>query len=114
MFKNKYLTQLQVVQAQIKNCNASIAKLRAPTTNYPMAHQLSSHLAAIMNGSENIESVMQSTHLAKNQDAFDYLEELGNYFINIAKYQKEKYLYEEELKNLKCRERELKEILGIE
>ena len=114
MFKNKYLTQLQIIQAQIKNCKASIAKLKAPTTSYPLAHQLSAYLMRIMDGTADVEKVMQSTHLSKNKDAFNYLEELGTYFVNIAKYKKEQQLYEEELNSLKRRERELKEILGIE
>jgi prefoldin subunit 5 len=116
VFKNKYLKQLQGVQAQIKNCKASIAKLNPPK---PDSHKIENEILCLL------EKLMYGCHTDLAQlfevrfsrlkgETCDYLRELGEYFINIADYDQEMKRYETELAQLQKEERRLKEKLGIE
>lgn len=109
MFKNKYLKQLQEVQAQIRSCTSNIAKVKMPTVNHHTAKGIMEHLQLAMEG-----AIGSDVFLKRNYYALSYLEELGNYFISIAKYERERQVYEEELNQLCKEERRLKEMLGID
>lgn len=116
MFKNKHLKQLQEIQAQIKNCKASIAKLDPPVPNssnmgYDLYHWLS---ALFFQNKPDVYQLYQREFTGFNDAKSDYLRELGKYFMNIADYYQEMKRYETELAQLQIKERSLKDKLGIE
>jgi hypothetical protein len=112
MFKNKYLKQLQDVQARIKNCKASIAKLDPPK---PGMRKIESnvyyYLEALVRGwYPNIEMI----HPQYTDDTYDYLYQLGEYLMNIADYEIKQNQYNQELGQLQIEEGCLKRKLGID
>lgn len=114
MFKNKYLKQLQDVQAQIKNCKASIAKLNPPEPDSrKIENEILRWLERLMYGCRPDLAQLFSFSGFKGETC-DYLRELGEYFINIADYYLEMKRYETELAQLQIKERSLKEKLGID
>lgn len=106
---NNLLKKLQDVQYKIRQCNEILKEHKAPTTKFRMAKDMSLTLGMLMNGEIDINSFVQANHLD-----FDYLEELGTYFVNVAKYQKDTEKYQEEICQLKNMERKIKDDLGID
>lgn len=116
MFKNKYLKQLQDIQAQIRNCKASIEKLTPPAPcTFKIGHHLVYWIEAIfLDRKPNISELCQNEFRGRENETYDYLHELGEYFINIADYEKKKKQYDKELQQLQIEEGCLKRKLGID
>ena len=115
MFKNKYIKQLQGVQAQIKSCKASIRQLEPPSpSKFKMGHHLVYWLEALFVGyNPNIDEVFKLEFNGLEKETCDYLRELGEYFINISEYHNAKLKYDVELVKLQAEEHCLKTKLGI-
>ena len=109
MFKRKYLKQLHDVQTRIRNCTATLAKLKMPTNRYNEAKEITKALQLAMGWFVDFDMFLK-----RNNYELNYLEELGNYFINISKYSREKFACNSELYQLREEERCLKEKLGID
>ena len=106
---NKLLKDLQDVQAKIRKHNEILKGYKVPTTKLRMANDILQTLKMLMYGEIDINAFVQYNHLD-----FDYIEELGTYFVNIAKYQQDTKKYQEELRDIKQYERNLKNALGID
>ena len=106
---NKLLKQLQDVQLKIRQHNEMLKGHKVPTTKFRMSKDMAETLEMLMNGEIDINAFVQY-----NKVDFNYLEELGTYFVNIAKYQEDTEKYQEELHQLKVYERNLKNALGID
>lgn len=116
MFKNKYLKQLQDVQARIKNCTATITVLNPPEPDtVKIEMNVIDWLNSLISGIRpNVDPLCEYSFRGFRPGTTDYLEKLGNYLINVAKYEKEKEFYKKELMQLQNEERLLKEKLGID
>lgn len=114
MFKNKYLKQLQDVQSRIKNHKATIANLKMPTPSCKISRELCDWLEYISCGESSLDILEHMVIRKLNVETFEYLERLGNYFVNIADYERSKSIYNDELRCLKLKESRLKEKLGID
>lgn len=116
MFENKYLRQLQVVQLQIKYCTANRSELNPPKPDlFSARYDICRWFEALMN---ECDPKTAKSHLLKfarctGSEPYDYLNKLGQYFIDISHYYKETEKYDEELRQLKIKERKLKDKLGI-
>ena len=117
MFKHKDLKQLQEVQAQIKNLTANISNLKPPIPcSYWAKQSVCSWLIALVTGNDSdIRELTSSRRFwePENEDPFDYLSKLGQYFIDISRHYKDTEKYKKELEQLKIKERKLKDKLGI-
>lgn len=106
---NANLNKLRNIQSKIKKCQEAMSKYSCPTTSYRMSENMSDDLRMLMNGTIEIDSLIKY-----KQIDIDYLEELGTYLVNVAKYQKDTQKYQEELNELKAQERKIKDALGID
>lgn len=114
--QQKLLKQLQDVQAKIKSCKATLAEAQPPA---PSSFKIQKDMVGWLTSLAYDYHPTVDTLLSCKTDRFDcvtldYLHELGEYFINIAQYQKEHHQYKKELMTLQNEERLLKEKLGIE
>ena len=111
MFNNdkSNLNKLRAIKSKIKKYQDVMSKYTCPTTRYSMSERMSNDLRMLMNGTMDID-----VFIKYEQIDIDYLEELGTYFVNLAKYQKDTQKYQEELNELKKKEQELKAALGID
>lgn len=115
MFKHKYLKQLQDVQARIKNNRATMASLNIPIPSCKITRELCDWLEVVtLSGITELGAFEEIVCRKLNVETFEYLGQLGNYFVNIADYERSKGLYEDELRCLQKQERHLKNKLGIE
>lgn len=116
MFKNKYLKQLKDVQARIKDCKSSIAKLNPPAPcTFKIGHHLVCWLEALfLDLKPNISELCQKEFRGRENETYDYLHELGEYFINISDYYKQQKRYSIEIEQLLREERDIKTKLGID
>ena len=106
---NNLLKKLQDVQCKIRQCKDVINGYKAPKTKRIVAKDMAFALNMLMQGDIDIECFVNYNKLD-----FDYLEELGTYFVNVAKYQKDTEKYQEEIRQLKNMERKIKDDLGID
>lgn len=106
--ERKLLKKLQEIQIQIYDCNSIIKCLEPPTTTYRMARDIVDYVRHIMDGDCDCGYLLHNT-----EGTFDYMEQIGNYFISVAKYEKDKQTYNEELRELQAEECRIKEKLGI-
>lgn len=115
MFKNKYLKQLQEVQARIMECQASIEKLNLPQRNKTIkAGKLYDFFNALTLGvNPDVNWLLRDDNNGEIADFCKYLHELGEYLINLTDYIDAKKRYEEELIQLRKAESYLKDKLGI-
>lgn len=115
MFQNKYLKQLQEVQAQIINCNENIEKLYVPTFSSNIEYKNISYLFDHLRyGGNNMDVDRFLGGVSGDKEViYNYLRELGEYFINIVDYQNANERYHEELRQLREKECQLKNKLGI-
>lgn len=116
MFKNKYLKQLQNIQAQIKKCKASIAELNPPQ---PDSREISRNLyhwlsSLFYKNDLGAELLYDEKYIKFDGPACDYLHKLGEYFMNTADYYNARMKYDAELNSLRQKECLLKEKLGID
>lgn len=116
MFKNKYLKQLQDVQAKIKECNKHIEALdNPPVPDFKIGNDLYYWLGALFCG--NISPIYMLYGKECNSldtPTLEYLHKLGTYFINVSDYCSKKKQYEAKLRQLQAEEKRIKKILGIE
>lgn len=113
MFKNKYLKQLQNIQAQIKNCKTSLLALSPPITpSYDIGSDLYHWLGMLCYAVKPDITLLDS--LDFDDSYSDCLHKLGEYFINITNYRNTKLEYDKEIAQLQKEERRLKDKLGIE
>lgn len=111
MFKNKYLKQLQDVQVRIRDCKIAIANLDAPE---PRAIAIGIAVRKYIDSlTLRLKPDISKFFMVENE-VYDYLRQLGEYFINIADYEKNKKTYTAELEQLQKEEHILKEKLGID
>jgi len=112
----KHLRQLQIVQARIKKCRASIAALNPPRPDsFEISRNVYHWLTALYYGVQPDMSLMYDKKLTKlDAPASEYLRKLGEYFVNAANYYDAKRIYDAELNKLKTEERRLKERIGID
>jgi hypothetical protein len=115
MFKNKYLKQLQDVQARIKNCKELINKLSPPEPDsFRVGCDIYSWLCAMLHTDEpQVASFYDVFFTGFDDSNCDYMRKLGEYLINFADYEKKKKEYTMEFERLHREERRLKEKLGI-
>ena len=112
MFKNKYLKQLKDVQAHIKNCKMSIAALDPPE---PLFITVECNVRNFIDAlTYRLHPDPQKLFRRFEDETYDYLHQLGEYFINIADYEKKKKQYNKELERLQIEEGCLKRKLGID
>ena len=109
MTSNNLLKKLQDVQCKIRQCKEVLKGYKAPTVKFRMGKDMAFTLGMLMNRDIDIDSFVHANNLD-----FDYLEELGTYFVNVAKYQKDTEKYQEEICQLKNMERKIKDDLGID
>ena len=116
MFKNKYLKQLQEVQALIKTNKANLAKLEMLELEYDVPHSMPDAFfnALCCGQSVDIRSVSRYQWKEKKEKFYKYLHDLGEYLINFTDYCAEEEMYNAELIKLQEKERSLKAKLGIE
>lgn len=116
MFKNKYLKQLQEIQAQIKTCTANINNLKPPApSSVAVERDMLGWLDAIVYGHDpSIGSILENNRRSSRDDTLDYMRKLGEYLINTADYCKADRTYKAELAWLRTEERRLKDKLGID
>ena len=112
MFKNKYLTQLRDVQAQIKNLKDSIDALNPPEPN---SIKVGNNIRVFVDAlTYKLHPDIQKIFRGYDNETYDYLYKLGEYFMNVADCEKKRKRYNEELKQLRIEECNLKVKLGIE
>lgn len=112
MFKNRYLKQLKDVQVRIKNCKAAIAALDPPE---PLSIKVGRNVRAFIDAlTYRLHPDLQKVFGTFEDETYDYLHQLGEYFINIADYEKKKKQYNQELGQLQIEEGCLKRKLGID
>lgn len=116
MFKNKYLKQLQDIQAQIKNCKANLAELKMPEPSFYIktGHLYEFFCQLSVGITPNVHAFLTTMHNEDAERFCKYLDSLGEYFLNISDYYAKEEVYQSELSKLKSKERNLKEKLGIE
>jgi hypothetical protein len=116
MFKNKYLKQLQDVQAKIKECKKSIEVLDTPPVpDFKIGDDLYRWLGALFYGNINPVYTLYEKELdVADMPTLEYLNKLGTYFINVSDYYSQKKQYEAELRPLQAEEKRIKKTLGIE
>lgn len=116
MFKNKYLKQLQDIQAQIKNCKANLAELKMPEPSCDMktGHLYKFFEVLSVGMTPNVHSLLTTMYHEDAERFCKHLNSLGEYFLNISDYYAKEEAYQSELYKLKSKERSLKEKLGIE
>ena len=103
------LQELRDVQDRIKNCKAEQAKSNVPiATSYRLSRDIADILTRMSEGTLDCQYL-----LVRNNQALDYLEELGNYLVNFVYYNRNYQECEVELTNLRNRETALKKFLGI-
>lgn len=114
--KKKTLKQLQDVQAQIKNCKSSIEALKPPTPeSMKVKSQMWHWLETLALGHRlEVDEVFMGRSANLNNDTLDYIHKLGEYFVNIAEWQKSSRKLHGELECLQVKERALKNQLGID
>jgi hypothetical protein len=110
------LKQLKNIQSQIKSCKETIALLEPPAPeSLNDQKNMICWLRELSQGNNpTVERASDGLILAHQYYSLDYLTKLGNYFINIAKYEKEKYVCSALLKQFLEQERYLKNQLGID
>jgi hypothetical protein len=117
MFKNEYLKQLKEVQAKIRACQASIAKLNPPIPELScVRYDVGNWILTLIQWG-NISTTMDALNeqlLNFDKESIDYLRQLGEYFVNVSDYEREKREFEKELRRLREEEAHLKEKLGID
>ena len=116
MFKNKYLKQLQEVQAKINTCKARITELNPPE---PCSESVSRSMRRWLDSLSyclhpSVESLQQAALGDDQIDTFKYIRQLGEYFVHIADYCYVSKSYQNELMWLQRQERNIKEKLGID
>ena len=116
MFKNKYLKQLQDVQARIKKCKASLTELVPPVRdNWSISRDLYSWLGSVFYADKpEMKLLYDSRFPGFTNDSCAYLRKVGEYLVNMADCQDGILKYKAELEQLQAEERRLKEKLGIE
>ena len=116
MFNNKYLKQLQDIQAQIRTCTANINNSKPPAPDsIKIEADMLRWLQSLVYGNDPfVEDLVQSYCLRFKDETLDYLHKLGEYFINISDCCKAEQKYKAELMQLQKEERHLKEKLGID
>lgn len=113
MFENKYIKQLQDVQAQIRNCKATMAELKPPSpTTFKISKEVRGWFEALFYQQDPMVEDLIDNYKLQNE-SLDYLHKLGEYFVNVADYQTSKRKYKIELEKLQIKERCLKDKLGI-
>lgn len=111
MFKNKYLKQLRDVQTHIRDCKAVIANLDAPEPrSIAIGSATRKYIDSLTLG---LKPNISKFFMGENE-VYEYLRQLGEYFINIATYEETIKIYTEKLQQLQEKERSLKEKLGID
>ena len=118
MFKRdkKTLKQLRDVQTQIKNCKSSIEALKTPTPgSMKVESQMWRWLETLALGYRlEVDELFMNRSTNINNDTLDYIHKLGEYFVNIAEWQKSSRKLHGELECLQVKERALKNQLGID
>lgn len=116
MFKTqKYLKQLRDVQSRIKNCKEQLASLKMPAPSYKIGHELCDWFDYVACGGTTDLGVFERIVTRKLKvETVAYLEQLGNYFINIVEYERSNSIYNDELRQLQREECRLKDKLKIE
>lgn len=112
MFKNKYLKQLKDVQARIKNCKAAIAELEPPI---PFTTQIGHNIRGYIDSlTLKLHPDIRLAFRNWDDETYDYLYKLGEYFMNVADYEKKQKQYNQELGQFQAEENHLKRKLGID
>ena len=113
--QNKLLEQLRIVQGRITFCQAVLASLKPPTPDScEIAKDMRHWLEALFYQYDpSVSSLIESVGNRFRGNTLDYMNKLGEYFINFANYHRDKIKYDEELEQLQKEERLLKEKLGI-
>ena len=116
MFKNKYITQLQYVQGQIRRCKAAIAKLNPPSpSSVNISREMKSWFEALfLQNNPSVSSLIENIGNSFTGNTLDYMSKLGEYFSSVADYCRDEQKCTEELRQLQEEERILKEKLGID
>jgi hypothetical protein len=120
MFKKRLLYELQDVQARIRECKTRIKELDPPE---PKTYQIGYHTRQWIDAltcklHPSVDDLLCKTVSCVEEfdvtDVYDYLHQIGEFFINIADYNNKQEKYRRELKLLLQEEIKLKERLGIE
>ena len=111
MFKCAYLKQLHNVQARMITCRAAIDTLSPPEPkDIKIVSNMRRYLDSIIYG---LHPNLKAYFKDNENETLDYLRQLGEYFINVADYEKNRKAYNSELHQLLAEERALKKKLGI-
>lgn len=105
------LNELKLVQEQISNCTASIANLEPPTTRSAIVKKEYRYLLEYI--PDGIAGIRELNHYCRSDEAIEYIEKLGNYFVRYAEYHREHNRCVDELKELRIKEEAIKCELGI-
>jgi hypothetical protein len=120
MFKRRLLYELQAVQARIRECKTRIKELDPPE---PKTYKIGYHTRKWIDAltcklHPSVDDLLCKTVSCVEEldvtDVYDYLHQIGEFFINIADYNNKQEKYQRELKLLLQEEIKLKERLGIE
>lgn len=119
MFKKRFLKELQDVQARIRECKALIKELDPPDPKTPqIGYYTRQWIETLTNGAkpsvDNLCDTINYSIEMNPMDIYDYLHQIGEFFINVADYNIKQEKYRRELKLLSQEEAELKQLLGIE
>lgn len=119
MFKKRFLKELQDVQGRIRECKARIKELDPPNPKTPKIGYLTYQwIQALTNDTKpTVDDLCKTINYPIEMDPmdmYDYLHQIGEFFINIADYNTKQEEYRRELKLLWQEETELKKLLGIE
>lgn len=114
--QNKLLGQLRIVQGRITFCQAVLASLRPPTPDsFEISKDMKRWLELLfLQHDPSVSSLIESAGNSFRGNTLDYINKLGEYFVNFANYYRDKIKYDEELEQLQKEERLLKEKLGID
>ena len=105
------LNELKIVQEQISNCTASIENLNPPITRSKIVQKEYRYL--IENIPDGFVGIRELSHRCRSDEAIEYIEKLGNYFVRYAEYHREHNRCADELKELYIKEEAIKCELGI-
>ena len=116
MFKNKYLKQLQEVQAKIRSCKANLSSLKLPSPDsLDVTKEMKRWFELLFYQHDPaMSSLIDSLGDNFTGNTLDYMKQLGEFFVNTAEYYKAEQRYKAELTQLQTEECRLKNKLGID
>ncbi len=91
MFKKRFLKELQDVQARIRECKVRIKELDPPEPKtYRIGYCTHQWIEALTNGMkpsvDNLCDTINYSIEMDPMDIYDYLHQIGEFFINVADY----------------------------